>query len=81
MPVPSITAALTRCPFSHSTSSPMPVGKALNCRVQTSASFPSPRDPHGRRDLDLVNVKARCTRVDDIETVIFYHVASSLKRG
>ena len=33
-----------------------------------------PRDPHGRRDLYLVNVKARCARVDDIETVIFYCV-------
>ena len=40
-----------------------------------------PRDPHGRRDLYLVNVKARCARVDDIETVIFYHVASSFKGG
>ena len=80
MPVPSISAALTRCSFSHSTSSPMPVGKALNCRVQTSASLSGPRDPHGRRAY-LVNVKARCARVDDIETSFSTMSLPPLKGG
>lgn len=40
-----------------------------------------PRDPHARRDLDLVDVETRRALVDDIETVVFYHVASSISWG